>query len=347
MGAPLHLARVGTYTDSNKALVEITPEVLADLVDSYDPALWRAPLVIGHPKTNSPAFGYLDRPALIAAGTELEAVPVQVHPALSAAVREGHYTGGSISFWWPQTPGNPKPGRHYLRHFGLLGATPPAIPGLRGADLSAPAPEPDADGPAVLALGVTDLSAVLITTEPTPMPDPAAPTVADLSQQLADLAAKEAELLTRLSALDAKAADLTAREQQLRDQEAAASLASATAFAEGLADQAKIRPADVARVAAALVDMDSLKPAAEFAAPDDAQAPLNAGAWFRAFLGDLPPLVELSQVATKAAAGQGAAAKSDTDVAAEARAYRARMAERGTPVTLAQAVDAVEAGTAA
>jgi hypothetical protein len=94
--------------------------------------------------------------------------------------------------------------------------------------------------------------------------------------------------------------------------------------------------------------MDTLKPAAEFASPDDdAKTPLNAGAWFRGFLTDLPPLVELGQVATKGAAGQNTAAKSDTEVAAEARAYRARMAERGTPVTLAQAVDAVEAGTAA
>ena len=89
MSNPLHLARVGTFTDMHGQDVSLTPELLAQLAASYDPALYQAPLVIGHPKTNSPAFGWLDK--IEATPEGLFGAPINVDPAFADAVNSGRY----------------------------------------------------------------------------------------------------------------------------------------------------------------------------------------------------------------------------------------------------------------
>lgn len=113
--------------------VALTPELLAQLAASYDPALYQAPLVIGHPKTNSPAFGWLDK--IEATPEGLFGSPINVDPAFAEAVTRAT-PQRSLSFWPADHPGSPTPGQPYIRHLGVLGAVPPAIPGLRGADLA-------------------------------------------------------------------------------------------------------------------------------------------------------------------------------------------------------------------
>lgn len=102
---------------------------LAATAGAYDPALHEAPLVVGHPKLDAPAYGWVEKLEQIDGA--LEATPRQVNPEFAAIVNAGAYKKMSAAFWAPDAPGNPVPGVYYLRHIGFLGAQAPAVPGLR------------------------------------------------------------------------------------------------------------------------------------------------------------------------------------------------------------------------
>ena len=264
--SPLHLARVGTFTDMHGQDVALTPELLAQLAASYDPALYKAPLVIGHPKTNSPAFGWLE--TLEATPEGLFGAPINVDPAFAAAVNSGRYPQRSLSFWPADHPGSPTPGQPYIRHLGVLGATPPAIPGLRGADLAAD------DGTTILFSS--------------PPPSNAMPDI----PEVVDLAAREAALATLQADLDRRAHDLADKELALRR-------AAVVAFCDGLANEARLRPADVPALAEIVLRLEQSEPAVCFATPGD-DTPAAGATWLRSFLASLPPLVDMAaSLATK------------------------------------------------
>lgn len=107
---------------------------LAATVQAYDPALHEAPLVIGHPKHDAPAAGWVK--ALSTAADGLVATPDQVDPAFAELVAKGSFKKISASFYHPDSPSNPVPGVYYLRHVGFLGAQPPAVKGLRPIELA-------------------------------------------------------------------------------------------------------------------------------------------------------------------------------------------------------------------
>lgn len=96
---------------------------------AYDPKLHEAPLVVGHPELDAPAYGWVA--ALACRDGALEATPHQVNPEFAELVNSGAYKKMSAAFWSPHAPGNPVPGVFYLRHVGFLGAAAPAVPGLR------------------------------------------------------------------------------------------------------------------------------------------------------------------------------------------------------------------------
>ena len=278
--SPLHLARIGTFTDMHGQDVSLTPELLAQLAASYDPALYKAPLVIGHPKTNSPAFGWLE--TLEATPEGLFGAPINVDPAFAEAVNSGRYPQRSLSFWPADHPGSPTPGRPYVRHLGVLGATPPAIPGLMGADLAAD------DGTTIL----------FSTPQSNAMPD--IPEVVDLAAREAALATLQADLATREAAVAQREAEAAAQVASLRR-------AAVVAFCDGLATEARLRPADVPALAEIVLRLEQSEPAVCFATPGD-DTPAAGATWLKTFLSGLPPLVELSEVATQARArgAQGA-----------------------------------------
>lgn len=102
---------------------------LAATAGAYDPALHEAPIVIGHPALDAPAYGFVG--ALAYAAGALEATPRKIDPAFAAAVEAGSYGKVSAAFFPPDSPHNPVPGVYYLRHIGFLGAAAPAVKGLR------------------------------------------------------------------------------------------------------------------------------------------------------------------------------------------------------------------------
>lgn len=107
---------------------------LAATVKAYDPALHEAPLVIGHPKHDAPAAGWVK--SLTGDAQGLNAEPQQVDPAFSELLAKKSFKKISASFYHPDAANNPVPGVYYLRHVGFLGAQPPAVKGLRPIELA-------------------------------------------------------------------------------------------------------------------------------------------------------------------------------------------------------------------
>lgn len=114
--------KTGKHTDSSGHIKEWTDNELDVIADKFNnqksDELRDVPLVIGHPKTNSPAFGRVEH--LKRDGNYLLAKFKDVTDTIKDAVNNGHYKKLSISV-------NPN---YRLNHIGLLGAAQPAIAGL-------------------------------------------------------------------------------------------------------------------------------------------------------------------------------------------------------------------------
>ena len=105
--------------------------MLARTAAVYDPAKHEALIVIGHPKNNAPAYGWVAGLSFDEKNNSLSAEPEQIAPTLAEDVKAGRYKKISASFYLPDSPANPKPGTYYLRHVAFLGAQPPAVKGMR------------------------------------------------------------------------------------------------------------------------------------------------------------------------------------------------------------------------
>lgn len=131
---PIHFFRAGKHTATNGTQVAFSEAQLAGIAAAYDPKRHEAPIVVGHPKNDAPAYGWVEK--IIARPDGLYAVPRQVSPEFADLVRQGAYKKVSGSFYSPDHPNHPSPGSYYLRHLGFLGAQPPAVKGLRAIELA-------------------------------------------------------------------------------------------------------------------------------------------------------------------------------------------------------------------
>lgn len=119
----IEIFRTGTHTDSAGRTRSFTAAHLDHMVTTLDPGRHEPPLVLGHPKDDAPAYGWVA--ALKRQGETLLAAFKDVPGPVRAAVEKGRYKKRSISLY--------PDGR--LRHVGLLGAAVPAVQGL--ADIAA------------------------------------------------------------------------------------------------------------------------------------------------------------------------------------------------------------------
>lgn len=119
------IARTGTFTDKRGTPHCFTASRLDDIAASYDPTKAEAPLVLGHPEDNQPAYGWVSR--LFRHGQKLFAQLSQVSDNVRESVRRGQYRYVSMAL---------QPDGKTLRHVGLLGAVPPAITGLGRVEMS-------------------------------------------------------------------------------------------------------------------------------------------------------------------------------------------------------------------
>ena len=134
MTDPIEIFRAGTFTDMAGITRTWTAADVAAIAANYDPDRHEAPVVIGHPATDAPAYAWVER--LDAVGDTLRAVFRQVDEGFRELVRAGRFKKISAALLAPEHPNNPSPGAWSLRHVGFLGAAPPAVKGLRPAMLS-------------------------------------------------------------------------------------------------------------------------------------------------------------------------------------------------------------------
>lgn len=124
----------GRHTAANGATLDFSDDVLARSASAYDPAIHEAPIVVGHPRDNAPAYGWVKSINFAEGSVTVE--PDQVDADFEEMVAAGRFKKRSASWYLPGSAGHPLKGTpnhdtYYLRHVGFLGAMPPAVKGLK------------------------------------------------------------------------------------------------------------------------------------------------------------------------------------------------------------------------
>lgn len=340
MAKELHIFKAGRQTASDGTTLEFSAADLAASAAAYDPSTHEAPIVIGHPRADAPAYGWIQ--ALSASGADLNAVPHQVNADFAELVDAGAYKKISASFYVPDAPGNPVPGVYYLRHVGFLGAQPPAVKGLRAVSFAAAdqgviefsdwgdvqsaslwrglrewiiskfgLDEADKAVPSYTVSSLEDAARTPDTndqgaltpafSEPTQHPE-----VSVTPEQTAALEAENATLKQQLATLAAQKATADAEARH----------AGNVAFAEGLVTAGTLMPKHRDTVVALLDFAESQPTTVEFG---EAAARKPLVPELRAMLAELPKVVEFGEVATKEKAS-GSTAPTHVDFSAPAGA---------------------------
>lgn len=112
--------RTGEQTDSQGRKKTFTTDDLDSMVANHD-ATQPAPLVVGHPKTDDPAYGWTE--GLKRDGELLLAKARPTVPAFEEAVKNEIYPNRSVSI-------TPTDNGWKLKHIGFLGAAAPAVEGM-------------------------------------------------------------------------------------------------------------------------------------------------------------------------------------------------------------------------
>ncbi|MFG1409503.1 hypothetical protein V5G24_00185 [Xanthobacter sp. VTT E-85241] len=132
----IEVFRPGTFTPMGGVPITFSAEDLRAVAAAYDAEGAPTPAVIGHPTVDAPAYGWAKSFSYDEASQRLMAEVDELDPAFAALVAEKKYRKVSLSFIRPADPENPKPGTWYPRHIGFLGATPPAVTGLKPVSFS-------------------------------------------------------------------------------------------------------------------------------------------------------------------------------------------------------------------
>lgn len=122
----IEIFRPGRHIDDQGVAHNFSDADVDGMAASYNPALREAPLTVGHPKDNLPAYGWVKALARNADGV-LAITPHNVEPQFAEMVAAKRFPKRSASFYPPQAPNNPTPGKWYLRHVAFLGAQPPPL----------------------------------------------------------------------------------------------------------------------------------------------------------------------------------------------------------------------------
>lgn len=131
---PFQIFKPGRHTASSGATLDFSEDALRAAVEAYDPALHEAPIVVGHPRDNGPAYGWIKK--LDYSDGAISAEADQIDADFAEMLASGRFKKRSASWYLPDSPNNPKPGTLYLRHVGFLGAQPPAVKGLKEIQFS-------------------------------------------------------------------------------------------------------------------------------------------------------------------------------------------------------------------
>lgn len=245
--AGTEIFRAGSYVSSTGLPVTLTAAELADIAAQYNTQEHEAPITVGHPAHDQPAYGWVK--GIRSDGESLLMDYAELEPQFAELVNAGRFKKRSAAFYTPEHPHNPTPGHWYLRHVGFLGALPPVVKGLKDI-----AEFCENDGSLE---GCVFFSEPIELQKDKQMPDPTSTTTpapgvdaqaqaAQLQQQIAALQQQVAELTKeRDAALAAQKAaeDKLAAQAQTEQAQAQAQIAQ---FAEGLVKAGKVLPKDKA-----------------------------------------------------------------------------------------------------
>jgi len=127
------ILRVGTRTSDDGQSVAFSRSDLMATAAAYNPSQREAPLTLGKPAHDAPAFGWVRGLEVTAAG-ELVMTVSDVHPEFASLVNDRRFTERAVVFYNPRHPSNPSPGVWYLRNISYLGAKKSIhVPGLKHA----------------------------------------------------------------------------------------------------------------------------------------------------------------------------------------------------------------------
>ncbi|NUZ10164.1 hypothetical protein HUZ36_05165 [Pseudoalteromonas sp. McH1-7] len=112
--------RAGEHTDSNGKTAEFSQTDLQSVVSNFKKR--SSPLVVGHPKTDDPAWGWAEE--LKIEGDTLYAKAEEVDADFAEAVEKARYPNRSVRL-------RKTDNGYELGHIGFLGGKPPAIDGMQ------------------------------------------------------------------------------------------------------------------------------------------------------------------------------------------------------------------------
>ncbi len=325
----IEIFRAGTRTADDGKVYTITAADVAAAAAAYSPALHEAPLTVGHPESNRPAYGWVA--GLQADNGVLKTSHRAVEPQFAEMVQAERFKKRSASFYAPADPANPKPGVWYLRHVAYLGAQPPAVKGLKDIEFSE-------------AAGAVNFSDPVNHKEPT--------TMKTAEQLQAELDAANLKLK----------GEATAREKAEQERDAAATRATAAegqvanfseqakrqrhdanvSFCESQVKAGKLLPKDKG-AAVAVLDTLAGGEAVSFS-EGDATKKVSPAEFVRGLIEGAKPKVNFGEHAPGNAAADLQADKGDSDAEIDKKA-RAYMAQH--KVNYAEALTAVTASFSA
>lgn len=370
----------GAHTSANGVALSFTEDDLAATVAAYDPAKHEAPIVVGHPKDNHPAYGWVGKLEFADGALQVEAT--QVDPNFAEMVAAGRFKKRSASFYAPDAKTNPVPGTYYLRHVGFLGAQPPAVKGLKDVSFGdteegtvefsedwivdgmiarlfrglrdfmlAQYGQEKADQ-ALPQYAISDLEQAAREAQPKPESAAIPPMFTEdnsmTPEQIAALQAKADaydKLATDFAELKAANEKLTADFSELQGKQAEADKVATLATIKGSLDPlvkaGKVLPGEVDTLASFAASLDDKAETFSFGEGDTAKK-ISARALYLAQLQARPVAVDFNE---RAPGGDtGGEVSSTKDLADRARSFKAKAAGEGRIISYTEAVDAVIAG---
>lgn len=320
----IEIFRAGTHRDDAGNTHSFSRAQLEEMAASYNAALREAPLTVGHPKDNLPAYGWVRRVFVNEAGN-LAVDPHQVDAQFAEMVKNGRFKKRSASFYPPNAPHNPTPGRWYLRHVAFLGAQPPAVAGLKDIGFSAD------DAAEAISFGAVNFSETAGAPATNP-PSQQEPTMSDADKaelerlRAADKANQDA--LTKkdaeIKAANEAAAAAKAQAASFAEKAAADRRAGFLSFAESEVKAGRLLPKDKQTAAAALETLAAAEQPLSFSEGGTTTqiTPMQMCAWLQGHMSSRTAVVQFGEMAGGSFAGDGqfdARGKSEAEIDAEAK----------------------------
>lgn len=306
---PIEIFRTGDFMSLEGVKVSFAAADLQAIADAYEPSTDPAPIVVGHPSIDAPAYGWTDHLSVV--GDRLVAMPKDIEPSFAEMVNAGRFRRVSAQFYDPDSPDNPKPGRHYLKHIGFLGAHPPSVKGLKTVAFGEPA----------AGASVTIEHDFPTTQETIVDPD--------------EKKKQELSFAERETALADREAKLAEREKAAKDAATKARHAANVSFAEAQIGAGKLAPAGKDLLVAVLDDLDDSKTVSF----GEKGGELTPAAAMRKLFDGAQPVVSFGELAKREKRDPVQGDDADpTAIALKAGEYIAGEKAKGRSVSFAEAV---------